>query len=246
MAKERIDKIIASRLGISRTDARGMLKSGRVAVNGERVKLPGFKADPEADNITADGQPLDADEFIYIMLNKPQGIVSASRSENDRTVVDLVPDELRRKNLFPAGRLDKDTTGFVLITNDGGFAHDILSPARHVEKTYIAGIDGEADDELCRRFSQGIAAKNGEIFKSAELTVLKSDKSGSLCEVKITEGRYHQIKRMFAACGFTVTSLHRTHIGGLELSDKLEPGECKRLDMQELQRIQKNMRKIGK
>ncbi len=239
MSKERIDKLTASRLGISRRDAHALIKCGKVFVNDVRVRQKDEKADPVTDSITVNGKSLDSEQFVYIMLNKPAGIVSASRSENERTVVDLVPDEMRRKGLFPAGRLDKDTTGLVIITNDGEFAHNILSPAHHVTKTYLAGIEGIADEQTVSAFANGMTARNGEVFKPAGLKILKRGEDSCLCEVKISEGRYHQVKRMFAACGLYVATLHRTAIGGLQLPESLKPGECVRLTSDELQLIQK-------
>lgn len=239
MAKERIDKLTASRLGISRRDAHALIKSGKVLLNGVRVKQKDEKADLVTDSVTVDGKSLDSEQFVYIMLNKPDGIVSASRSEFERTVVDLVPDEMRRKGLFPAGRLDKDTTGLVIITNDGEFAHNILSPAHHVTKTYLAGVKGVADERTVSAFSHGMTARNGEVFKPAALKILERSEDSCICEVKISEGRYHQVKRMFAACGLHVATLHRTAIGGLSLPDSLPAGECIRLTSYDLQLIQK-------
>ena len=168
------------------------------------------------------------------MLNKPKGVVSVSSAPNDRTVLDLLPQELRRSGLFPAGRLDRDTTGFVLITDDGDFAHRILSPRRHVTKTYTATLRDEARDWYAESFRNGIVLGDGTRCMSAEL-VFTHDSHRVI--VHLREGRYHQVKRMFASLGNQVVELHRDAIGGLTLDPSLREGECRLISDEEVHRI---------
>ena len=174
------------------------------------------------------------------MLNKPQGVVSASNDRRDKTVVDILPDELKRKNLFPAGRLDKDTTGFCLVTDDGDFAHNILSPSRHVTKTYIARVSQPIDYEKAKDgFNKGVVLADGTVLLSAVLIMLEnSDKP--LFKVIIKEGKYHQIKRMFASFGATVIELKRIALGGLPLDATLSEGEARLISASELKAIVEN------
>lgn len=236
MKKERIDKLIASQGLLSRNDVKSMLKRGEVTVNGAVVKDSSLKVSYE-DDIKIKGQKLTQTEFTYIMLNKPKGVVSASEDKRDKTVVDILPDELKRKNLFPAGRLDKDTTGFSLITDDGDFAHRILSPARHVDKTYIAEVSDKIDFEKAKKaFAEGVVLADGTVLLSAHLELLEnSDKQ--VFKVIIKEGKYHQIKRMFAYLGTTVVELKRIAIGGLPLDPDLPEGEARLITENELKMI---------
>ena len=173
MKKERLDKVIASQGLLSRNDVKTMVRQGDVCVNGVVVNDSSLKVSYE-DDIRIKGESLVQTEFTYIMLNKPKGVVSASEDKRDRTVVDILPDELKRKNLFPAGRLDKDTTGFSLITDDGGFAHRILSPARHVDKTYIAEVSDKIDFENAKKaFADGVVLADGTVLLSAQLELLE-------------------------------------------------------------------------
>lgn len=238
MKKERLDKLIASQGLVSRNDVKSMVKRGEVSVNGVVVKDSSVKVSYE-DNITVSGKPLKQTEFIYIMLNKPKGVVSASEDKRDKTVVDILPEELKRKNLFPAGRLDKDTTGFSLITDDGDFAHRILSPSRHVDKTYIAEVSDKIDFENARKaFKDGIVLGDGTVLLSAELELV-SDENSQIFKVVIKEGKYHQVKRMFASLGTTVIELKRVSIGGLRLDEALNEGEARLITPEELAEIEK-------
>ncbi len=240
MAKtERLDKYIASRGLSTRSEVKLMLKRGEVTVNGKVVCDPALKVG-EGDSVTVNGKRVSSSQYTYIMLNKPQGVVSASNDRRDRTVVDILPDELKRKNLFPAGRLDKDTTGFCLITDDGDFAHNILSPTRHVTKTYVARVSQPIDYEKARKgFEEGVVLADGTVLLSAILIMLEnSDKP--LFKVIIKEGKYHQIKRMFASFGATVIALKRVAIGGLTLDDSLSEGEARLISDRELKAIVEN------
>lgn len=237
MKKERIDKLIASQGLLSRNDVKTMVKRGEVSVNGVVIKDSSVKVSYE-DDIVVNGKPLKQTEFTYIMLNKPKGVVSASEDKRDKTVVDILPDELKRKNLFPAGRLDKDTTGFCLITDDGDFAHRILSPSRHVDKTYIATVDKKINFANARKaFKEGIVLADGTVLLSADLELLSDDDNQSF-KVIIKEGKYHQVKRMFASLGTTVIELKRISIGGLALDGNLEEGEARLLTAEELSKIE--------
>lgn len=236
---ERIDKILASQGTLSRRDVKEMLKKGRVTLNGKVLKDSAVKVDINTDTVTVDGEVVILKKHIYIMMNKPQGVVSASDSDSDKTVVDLVPDELFRKGLFPAGRLDKDTTGFVLITDDGDFAHKILSPKNHIYKTYLARLDHELSGSDIEMLEKGITLADGTTLKEAKVEIVEHGES-PLVKIMICEGKYHQVKRMFAAAGNKVVALHRSKMGDLELDGGLKPGECREITPEELEKVQKS------
>lgn len=235
---ERLDKILASQGSLSRRDVKEIVKKGRVSINGVVAKKSDIKIDIEKDLVTIDGEALSLKKHIYIMLNKPQGIVSASESDTDETVVDLVPDELFRKGLFPAGRLDKDTTGFVLITDDGDFAHKILSPKNHIFKTYLATLEHSLSDDDIDMLEKGITLADGTTLKEAKVEIIE-DCEHPIVKIMICEGKYHQVKRMFAAAGNKVIALHRSKMGELELDSALKPGECREIVLDELKLIEK-------
>lgn len=236
MKKERLDKLVASQGLLSRSDVKTLIKTGAVCINGVSVKDSSVKVSYD-DNITVDGQPLLQKKHTYIMLNKPQGVVSASEDKRDKTVVDILPDGLKRKNLFPAGRLDKDTTGFCLITDDGDFAHRILAPTHHVDKTYIAQVSGKVDYEKAKNsFSEGVVLADGTVLLSAQLELLE-DSDEPVFKVIIKEGKYHQIKRMFLTLGVSVVALKRIAIGGLALDESLALGEARSITEEELKSI---------
>ncbi len=235
---ERLDKILASQGTLSRKDVKEFIKQGRVTVNGVVAKKSDVKVDINADEILFDGELLSLKKHIYIMLNKPQGVISASDSKDDETVVDLVPDELFRKGLFPAGRLDKDTTGFVLITDDGDFAHRILSPKNHIFKTYLATLEHSLTESDVKMLENGITLADGTTLKEAKVKILE-DGENPLVQIEICEGKYHQVKRMFAAAGNKVIALHRSKMGQLELDPALTPGECREITENELLLIEK-------
>lgn len=235
---ERLDKILASQGTLSRRDVKEIMKKGRVSVNGAVVKDSSFKVNINKDEVSLDGEKIILKKHIYIMMNKPQGVVSASEGEKEETVVDLVPDDLYRKGLFPAGRLDKDTTGFVLITDDGDFAHKILSPKNHIFKTYLARLDHKLSEENIKMLESGITLEDGTILKEAKVEIVEQSDT-PLVKIMICEGKYHQVKRMFAAAGNKVVELHRSKMGELELDSELKPGECREITPEELQKIQK-------
>ncbi|MGN0570571.1 MAG: pseudouridine synthase [Candidatus Fimenecus sp.] len=235
MPKERIDKLIASATTLSRKEVKALLRQKRVTVNGVTVTDGGFQTDGAEDTVTVDGAPFSVKPHIYIMLNKPKGIVSASRAAEEKTVVDLVPAQLQRSGLFPAGRLDKDTTGFVLITDDGDFAHRILSPKNHIQKTYVAQLAKPIMPTEIDILKQGVVLRDGTHLLPASVQILGED--AQTVQIQICEGKYHQIKRMLAAVNNRVTALHRTHMGALQLDRALAPGACRELTAEELQKI---------
>ncbi len=235
---QRLDKLIASQGRFSRREVQELIKNGAVKVNGITVRDRGAKSDDEKDIICVNGEQLDFQRFVYIMLNKPKGVVSATNDKNEKTVIDLVPKEFKGRNLFPAGRLDITTTGFVLVTDDGDFAHRILSPKNHIEKTYEARLAESVTEGQLEAVRNGIGLKDGTKCLPAKVTVL-ADGEKPLVEIKICEGKYHQIKRMFAAAGNGVIELKRTQMGGLTLDPNLKEGECRLLDAHEVQKIEK-------
>lgn len=231
----RLDKFICDNSGFSRSQIKKLIQKGGVLLNSAPVRASDTKIDPEKDEITVCGQKIEYRKFVYLMLNKPEGYVSATEDKREKTVLDLVGEEFSHRALFPAGRLDKDTVGFVLLTDDGDFAHRILSPKNHIPKTYIAQTDKPCDDEIIRVFEEGAKLSDGTVCLKAELRLLNADKT--LCEVVICEGMYHQIKRMFASCGRTVVSLERVKMGALSLDPNLARGEYRELTKEELELV---------
>ena len=231
--QQRLDKLISSQGSYTRKQAQQFIKDGLVKVDGITVRDRGFHIDPEVNSVILDGKEFAVEKFVYLMLNKPKGVVSATNDRSQKTVVDLVPDELKKRNLFPAGRLDMTTTGFVLITDDGDFAHRILSPKNHIEKTYEARLAESVTEEQLRMVADGIVLKDGTECLPAKLKILEGG-DNPLVEIKICEGKYHQIKRMFAAAGNGVIELKRTKMGNLSLDEDLAEGECRRLDEAEV------------
>ncbi len=230
MKKQRLDKFISNQLLISRSDARTGIRRGLASVNGEVKRDAAFLLDVEADTVVYNGEAVGYKEYVYILMNKPKGVLSASTDATRATVVDLVPDRIKRTSLAPVGRLDKDTTGLLIITDDGAFAHDIISPKKAISKSYIAGLDGDVTDDMTESFKQGITLADGTLCKPAVLQNLGQNKA----RIIITEGKYHQIKRMLGRVGLGVNSLHRESIGGLTLPGNLSEGECIELTKQQL------------
>ena len=229
----RLDKLLSSQTDLSRKEARGIIKAGRLSVDGAVVRDPGTPVDPERQEVLVDGARLPYAEHLYLMLHKPEGYISATEDRRQKTVLDLVPEELYRDGLFPAGRLDADTTGFVLLTDDGNFAHDILSPKHHVQKTYRVTLADPVSDEALDRIRNGITLADGTVCLPAEVREL----DGQTIELKIVEGKYHQIKRMVAAAGNRVVVLQRTAIGDVPLDPGLAPGECREMTPDEVDRL---------
>ena len=219
----RLDKYISSqRTDLSRSDVKKLVRAGKVAVNGTAAKKPEMNVDP-ADTVEVCGEIVGYKEHIYIMLNKPQGCICSTRAGRTPTVLELVPEELRRRGLFPAGRLDKDTEGFVLITDDGELAHNMLAPSRHVPKTYYVRLEKPYDPACEALFAEGITIDGGEVCLPAECCADGDDPHA--CALTLHEGKFHQVKRMFQAVGMEVTYLKRESMGSLVLDETLKPGE---------------------
>lgn len=228
MAQMRLDKFFSSQALASRKEIKLLLKQGAVKVNGAAVSKPEQKVDPEQDSICLHDREVAFKRYIYLMLNKPRGVVSATADRSFRTVLDLVPPELYRPGLFPAGRLDKDTTGFVLLTDDGEFAHRILAPKSHVPKVYHAQINVPITELQMQEFAKGVTLKDGYRCLPAEMSVLQEGEQ-PLVEITLREGKYHQIKRMIAAVGGRVLSLKRVKIGDLPLDSTLAEGQVREI-----------------
>jgi len=229
---ERLDKLICSQTKYSRRDVKELVRNRKVLVNGEIAKNSDIKVNPNSDSITINNVPLQIKKNIYLMLNKPKGYVSANDDKRFPTVIDLVPEEYSHRDLFPAGRLDKDTTGLMIITDDGNFAHNILSPSKHVSKTYKVTIDIPLTDEMVIKFKEGIKLNDG-VCKPSLLEIV--DKYTA--KVVLTEGRYHQIKRMFGCFGAKVIELDRIAMGKFLLPSDLEQGQCREFTKEELAKV---------
>lgn len=234
---ERLDKIIASQGKYSRSEVKKLVKAGLVTVNGKTAKSSDVKCDMSCDTIIVDGVMLNYKKHIYIMLNKPKGVISATDDATQKTVIDLVPPEMKRQGLFPAGRLDGDTTGFVLITDDGDFAHRILSPKNHIMKTYHAVLSHSLSQEDIVKFKEGLTLGDGTKCLEAHVSMLPAEKPTA--EVIICEGKYHQVKRMFASLGNKVLELKRVKMGNLPLDEALPEGSCRELTEKEVEEISK-------
>lgn len=232
---ERIDKVISNQTLYSRKDVKDLIRSKRVVVNGKIITKSDIKISPEKDTIEIDGQHIEFKKYIYLMLNKPKGYISATEDRNMKTVLDLVPQEYLYRDLFPAGRLDKDTTGLMIITDDGEFAHNILSPKKHISKTYNVTIDIPITNDMINGFKNGVELNDGEC-KSAILKETGTFKG----TVILTEGRYHQIKRMFGCFGAKVLELERIKMGNFELPSDLKVGECREFTKEELTQVTTN------
>ncbi len=225
---DRLDKLLTERGYGSRKEVQRLIRSGAVCVNEAVCKQPDAKINIDTDKLTVSGKAVNADKFVYIMMNKPAGVVSATEDRRDKTVIDLVPPEMRRPGLFPAGRLDKDTEGLLILTNDGDFAHRMLSPRKKVYKQYSAELNGEATEAMILRFEQGITLADGTKCLPATLTIPDPCQKNKII-VSICEGKFHQVKKMFAACGLRVVHLQRISIGNLYLDSNLTIGSCKML-----------------
>lgn len=238
----RIDKMLAN-LGFgSRKEVKQLLKSGSVTVNDQVVKDAKFQVHPEVDVVNVGGELVEYREFIYLMMNKPPGVISATEDPSMETVIDLLEIEDAVYSPFPVGRLDKDTEGLLLLTNDGQLAHRLLSPKKHVPKTYFAIIDGEVSESDILSFKRGVTLDDGYVTKPGELVILKSGIRSEI-EVTITEGKFHQVKRMFEAVGKRVVYLQRISMGPLTLDESLELGEYRELLEEEIQLLMENENK---
>lgn len=237
----RLDKYLTDAgVAASRKASKELLKKKQVTVDGKRVTDGKVQVIPEQTRVELAGEPIVLEELVYYMLYKPQGVVSATEDRVERTVLDLFPETLpQKKNVFPVGRLDKDTTGLLLVTNDGALAHSMLSPKKHVAKWYQATIAGCVTATDQERFAEGVILGNGEACLPAQLVIdqVDTDKQRSHVRVELKEGKYHQVKRMFAACGHHVAVLHRLSMGPLLLDPDLAPGEFRELRSEERQEL---------
>ena len=229
---QRIDKIISEQTYYTRKGIKKLISRGLVYVNGEQVKKPENKYDETNISIKINGKEIEIKKHVYLLLNKPKGYISSTEIGSEKTVLDLVPKKYKNRNLFPAGRLDKDTTGLMLITDDGDFAHNILSPRKHVKKEYEVELDIPVTPIMVKGFKDGVSLKDGEC-KSADLEITGE----YTAKVTITEGRYHQIKRMFGCYGAKVVELNRICMGNLYLPKELKLGEVKEATDNELKKI---------
>jgi 16S rRNA pseudouridine516 synthase len=230
----RIDKMLANLGYGSRKEVKQLLKSGAVKVDDVVVKDPKQHVDTNKQSVTLNGEVIEYKEFIYLMMNKPQGVLSATEDSVGETVIDLLELEDQVYEPFPVGRLDKDTEGLLLITNDGQLAHRLLSPKKHVPKTYFAVIDQEVTHDDIKAFAEGVTLDDGYETKPGELKILKSGIHSDI-ELTITEGKFHQVKRMFEAIGKKVVYLKRISMGPLPLDETLELGEYRELTDEEIE-----------
>jgi 16S rRNA pseudouridine516 synthase len=230
----RIDKMLANLGYGSRKEVKQLLKSGSVKIDDVVVKDAKQHVDPEKQTVTLNGEVIEYREFIYLMMNKPQGVLSATEDNHTETVIDLLELEDQVYEPFPVGRLDKDTEGLLLITNDGQLAHRLLAPKKHVPKTYFAVIEGEVTEADITAFANGVTLDDGYETKPGELNILKSGIRSDI-ELTITEGKFHQVKRMFEAVGKRVVYLQRISMGPLELDETLELGEYRELTDEEIE-----------
>lgn len=235
---QRLDKILSHMGYGTRSEIKKLVKNGEVRVNDVLVKDSGMQVDPYADKIVVDGEQVYFREFVYLMLHKPHGVVSATEDARERTVLDLLDVSYRAFKLFPVGRLDKDTEGLLLLTNDGKLSHELLSPRKHVPKTYFAVVQGIVDAQDAAAFRQGVTLDDGYVTLPAELVVLSArpDEQGGCSNIELTihEGKFHQVKRMFQAVGKQVTYLKRLSMGPLRLDETLALGSYRELSDQEI------------
>jgi len=236
MAMKRLDKLLADMGIASRSELKTIIKSGRVTVDGVAVRDADAKFDSETCDIAMDGKSLSVQKFRYYMMDKPAGVLSVTEDRKQQTVLDLLPAEQQRMGLFPVGRLDKDTSGLLILTNDGEFAHKVISPKSGVEKIYLAVVDGEPDETDVKAFEKGIVLKDGTQCLPAKLKLLGGDR----CLVTVMEGKYHQVKRMLASRGKPVLELRRLAVGELELGDSLGPGGFRELTENDLCKVLKD------
>ena len=232
MSSIRLDKYLSD-MGVgSRRDVKSILKAGRVKVNGVTATSPETKIDTESDEVELDSKRIGYEEYRYYMLNKPAGVISATKDKLSDTVIEILKTE-NTKDLFPVGRLDKDSEGLLIISNDGKFTHNVLSPAKHVDKTYYVRLDKKPNDDEVSKIENGIDIGDDKPCLPSKVKVISDDEA----YITISEGRFHQVKRMFSAAGINVTYLKRISIGGLKLDESLAPGEYKKLSKEEINEV---------
>lgn len=232
----RLDKLLTDAGLGSRKELKKLIKCGRVTVNGSAAVRPEMQIEPESDRVFLDGEQVRYSRFHYYMIDKPTGVLTATRDSKQRTVLDLLPEQLRRMGLFPVGRLDKDTSGLLLLTDDGDFAHRVISPKFCVEKMYYARVEGELGQKDAEAFAHGLTLRDGTRCLPAKLELLSRDE----CHVTVREGKYHQVRRMLASRGAPVLELRRLTVGGLALDENSAAGKIRELDENDLCIVFKN------
>lgn len=232
----RLDKFISSTTTLSRAEAKKIIKKG-ILINDKLIKSPDYKVDEFNDQVIVDGNRLVYQKYVYIMMNKPKDTVSATEDAIEKTVVDILKEEDRIHKVFPVGRLDKDTEGLMLLTNDGELAHRLISPKKDVVKKYYVEVSGELKEEHIPIVEDGVTLEDGYKCKSARLEILESSEDKSRANIYITEGKFHQVKRMMKSLGTTVTYLKRLSIGELLLDENLVLGEYRYLTNEELDKL---------
>lgn len=237
MALTRLDKLLANRTAYSRAEIKKLLRAGAVQVDGIRECDGGRKIDPDVQTVTCQGKPIRSSEHVYYILNKPEGVVCATEDRDHRTVIDLVPPELRVRDLFPAGRLDGDSTGLVLLTDDGDLAHRMLSPKHHVPKYYLIRLARPYEERYAAELAAGLTLSDGTQCLPAEIMPLPA--AGNYAVICLHEGKYHQVKRMMAALGNHVAHLHRVAVGELFLPPDLPPEGCLEIFHKDVERLLK-------
>lgn len=233
----RIDKYLCEMGTGSRKEIKKFIKEKKVSVNGKCVLKADFCVDENKDEVIFDGKRVWYKKYIYLMLNKPAGYLSATEDKKLPTVSELIDEKYAHYNAFCAGRLDIDTTGFLILTNDGAFAHHIISPRHHIEKRYFAKINAPADESDVCKMREGVVLDDGYKCMSAKLEIINSSPEGSEIYLTIQEGKFHQVKRMFEAVGKKVLSLKRVEIGGVLLDESLKPGQMRELTKEEAKRL---------
>ena len=234
----RLDKFISTTTTLSRAEAKKVIKKG-ILINDKLIKSPDYMIDEFKDQVIVNGNRLVYQKYVYIMMNKPKDTVSATEDAIERTVVDILRDEDRIYKVFPVGRLDKDTEGLMLLTNDGELAHKLISPKKDVEKKYYVEVSGELKNEHLKIIKEGVILEDGYRCKPARLEILDSSEGNSKANIFITEGKFHQVKRMMKSLGATVTYLKRLSIGSLKLDENLKLGEYRYLTDDELNKLTK-------
>ena len=234
----RLDKFISTTTTLSRAEAKKVIKKG-ILINDKLIKTPDYKIDEFKHQVIVNGNRLVYQKYVYIMMNKPKDTVSATEDAIERTVVDILRDEDRIYKVFPVGRLDKDTEGLMLLTNDGELAHKLISPKKDVEKKYYVEVSGELKNEHLKIIKEGVILEDGYRCKPARLEILDSSEGNSKANIFITEGKFHQVKRMMKSLGATVTYLKRLSIGSLKLDENLKLGEYRYLTDDEFNKLTK-------
>jgi 16S rRNA pseudouridine516 synthase len=240
---QRLDKVLGNFGYGTRKDIKQAVKNGIVKVDGNVVKDSSMHVDPKCSVIEIEGEILNYREFIYVMMNKPDGVVSATYDNKLRTVIDILPDEFKCFELFPVGRLDIDTEGLLILTNDGHMAHELLTPKKHVSKKYYALVEGVVNESDIKAFREGVVLEDGYKTLPGELTILKPDNTSEI-ELVIYEGKFHQVKRMFEAVDKKVKYLKRVEMGKLKLDEGLNTGECRELSVEEVSILKESVNKM--